>query len=137
MTGVQTCALLIYPAADNLTGVPALIDLITRKGLIDKAVIISFMPETIEYIHKNYPKVQVQVLAGDKTTDYWQKWCLKRKIDLDAVWSLITPELVNALHKAGLKVNAWTVDDPKVFQKMKDYGVDFITTNAIFPKPLK
>lgn len=125
------------PAATNLTGVPALIDLITRKGLIDKAVIISFMPETIEYINKNYPKVQVQVLAGDKTTEYWQKWCLKRKIDLDAVWSLITPELVQALHKAGLKVNAWTVDDPAVFQRMKDYGVDFITTNAIFPKELK
>jgi glycerophosphoryl diester phosphodiesterase len=124
------------PANNNFEGVPAFIDLLTRKGLADKAVIISFMPETIEYIHKNYPKMNVQVLAGDGTTDDWVKWCKKRHIDLDAESSLVTPEAVAELHKAGLKVNAWTVDNPDVLEKMKAAGCDFITTNVNFPKKL-
>ena len=87
----------------------------------------------IEYIHTNYPDLQVQVLAGDGDINNWVKWCVERKIDLDVVWSMLTEQAVKDLHAAGLKVNVWTVDDPEVFARMSDWGVDFITTNAIFP----
>ena len=47
-------------------GIPALINLIDQKGLTDKAVIISFMPGVVEFIHRHYPDITVQVLAGDE-----------------------------------------------------------------------
>lgn len=125
------------PAEDNFSGVPALIHMLQSKGLDDKAVIISFMPGVIEYIHKHFPQIQVQVLAGDGDINQWVDWCIERRIDLDAAHSLLTQDAVTRLHQAGLKVNAWTVDNPDVFNRLKDWGVDFITTNAIFPKPLK
>ena len=40
------------------------------------------------------------------------------------------------LHEAGLKVNCWTVDNPEIFNRMKECGVDFITTNMLFPDPV-
>ena len=125
------------PAEDNFSGVPALIHMLQSKGLDEKAVIISFMPGVIEYIHKHFPQIQVQVLAGDGDINQWVDWCIERRIDLDAAHSLLTQDAVTRLHQAGLKVNAWTVDNPDVFNRLKDWGVDFITTNAIFPKPLK
>lgn len=125
------------PAEDNFSGVPALIHMLQSKGLAEKAVIISFMPGVIEYIHKHFPQIQVQVLAGDGDINQWVDWCIERRIDLDAAHSLLTQDAVTRLHQAGLKVNAWTVDNPDVFNRLKDWGVDFITTNAIFPKPLK
>ena len=57
-------------------------------------------------------------------------------MDLDVVHTLVTKEAVDAMHNAGLKVNVWTVDNVEDFERVKAMGVDFITTNARFPKQL-
>lgn len=36
---------------------------------------------------------------------------------------------IDEAHKLGLKVNIWTVDDPKAMKELVDAGVDYITTN--------
>ncbi len=125
------------PDGNTFDGVPALINLLKQKNCLDRVVIISFMSAVIEYIHQNYPQVQVQMLAGDGDINEWVDWCIKRHIDLDVLHSMLTQDAVKRLHKAGLKVNVWTVDNPDVFKRLQDWGVDFITTNAIFPKELK
>ena len=119
-------------------GIPALINLIDQKGLTDKVVIISFMPGVVDFIHRHYPDVTVQVLAGeeDGTIDEWVNWCIEYNMDLDVVHTLVTKEAVDRMHAAGLKVNVWTVDRVEDFERVKAAGVDFITTNARFPKQL-
>ena len=120
-------------------GIPALINLIDQKGLTDKAVIISFMPGVVDFIHRHYSDITVQVLAGgdDGPIEDWVDWCIEYNMDLDAVHSIITKEAVDRMHAAGLKVNVWTVDKVEDFERVKAMGVDFITTNARFPKELK
>ena len=39
------------------------------------------------------------------------------------------PEWVKEAHDLGMTVNAWTVDDRKDIEAMRDLGVDQITTN--------
>ena len=119
-------------------GIPALINLIDRKGCSDRAVIISFMPGVVDFIHRHYPDITVQVLAGDDdgTIDQWVDWCIEHQMDLDAVHTLVTKQAVERMHAAGLKVNVWTVDKVEDFNRVKKMGVDYITTNARFPKEL-
>ena len=119
-------------------GIPALVNLIDQKGLTDKAVIISFMPGVVDFIHRHYPGLKVQVLAGDEdgTIMEWVEWCKQYNMDLDVVHTIITKEAVDAMHAAGLKVNVWTVDKIEDFERVKALGVDYITTNARFPKDL-
>ena len=119
-------------------GIPALINLIDQKGLTDKAVIISFMPGVVDFIHRHYPDVTVQVLAGEEDGSImeWVEWCKQYKMDLDVVHTIVTKEAVDAMHAAGLKVNVWTVDKVEDFERVKAMGVDYITTNARFPKEL-
>lgn len=119
-------------------GIPALINLIDQKGCSDRVVIISFMPGVVDFIHRHYPDITVQVLAGDSdgTIDEWVDWCIERKMDLDVVHSIVTKQAVDRMHEAGLKVNVWTVDRVEDFERVKAAGVDFITTNARFPKDL-
>jgi len=119
-------------------GIPALINLIDQKGLTDRAVIISFMPGVVDFIHRHYPDITVQVLAGDKdgTVMEWVEWCKQYDMDLDVVHTIITQEAVDAMHQAGHKVNVWTVDNPEDFERVKAMGVDFITTNARFPNKM-
>lgn len=120
-------------------GIPALINLIDQKGLSDKAVIISFMPGVVDFIHRHYPDITVQVLAGEEDGSImeWVEWCKQYKMDLDVVHTIVTKEAVDAMHAAGLKVNVWTVDRVEDFERVKAMGVDFITTNARFPNELK
>ena len=119
-------------------GIPALINLIDQKGLTDRVVIISFMPGVVDFIHRHYPDITVQVLAGDGdgTVMEWVEWCKQYNMDLDVVHTIVTKEAVDAMHAAGLKVNVWTVDRVEDFERVKAMGVDFITTNARFPKDL-
>ena len=119
-------------------GIPALINLIDQKGCADRVVIISFMPGVVDFIHRHYPDITVQVLAGDSdgTIDEWVDWCIERKMDLDVVHSIVTKQAVDRMHEAGLKVNVWTVDRVEDFERVKAAGVDYITTNARFPKDL-
>ena len=119
-------------------GIPALIKLIDQKGCSDRAVIISFMPGVVDFIHRHYPDITVQVLAGeeDGTIDKWVDWCIEYNMDLDVVHTIVTKEAVDRMHAAGLKVNVWTVDKVEDFERVKAAGVDFITTNARFPKEL-
>ena len=120
-------------------GIPSLINLIDQKGLSDKAVIISFMPGVVDFIHRHYPDITVQVLAGEEDGSImeWVEWCKNYKMDLDVVHTIVTKEAVDAMHAAGLKVNVWTVDHVEDFERVKAMGVDFITTNARFPNELK
>ena len=119
-------------------GIPALINLIDQKGLSDKVVILSFMPGVVDFIQRHYSDVKVQVLAGDEdgTIDEWVDWCIEHNMDLDVVHTIVTKEAVDRMHAAGLKVNVWTVDKVEDFERVKAAGVDYITTNARFPKQL-
>ncbi len=119
-------------------GIPALINMIDQKGCSDRVVIISFMPGVVDFIHRHYPDITVQVLAGDGdgTIDEWVDWCIEHKMDLDVVHTIVTKEAIDRMHAAGLKVNVWTVDRVEDFERVKAAGADFITTNARFPREL-
>lgn len=125
----------IYSHNDNpndycYDGIPALINLIDSKKMSDKVVIISFMAGVLDAIHKQYPNIHMQFLTGRDWKPY-EKWCKKCKMDIDVHHSLVSKELIESFHKDGLKVNAWTIDDPAVFKRVQDLGVDMITTNKL------
>jgi glycerophosphoryl diester phosphodiesterase len=45
--------------------------------------------------------------------------------------SLVTPALVDAVHRAGKKVQIWTIDDSKTMERLIDAGIDGIFTDRI------
>ncbi len=52
-------------------------------------------------------------------------------VDLDTHFQNITPAFVSACHERGIKVNVWTVDSLKEAARVRDAGVDYITTNIL------
>ena len=47
------------------------------------------------------------------------------------MFGLVTPEGVEAVHHAGLKVSTWTVDEPRDMARVVDAGVDAVVSNRI------
>ena len=94
--------------------VDKLMELLLEEDMFDKSKIICYTMSTILYLKE---KIIEQ--------------CLKENLNIDLRYDLITKELVDRFHAKGLEVNAWTVDTEEIFDKMVEYGVDYITTNIL------
>lgn len=110
--------------------IPELMKIVDSYGYLDSCIIITSMKPCLEFVMANYPQVNVQFLGGGKWKDSLD-WIMKHKIDVDLIHTAVTAEDVEMLHKNGLKVNVWTIDDPVRAQELTDMGVDFITTNKL------
>lgn len=114
----------------DFTNIPALIAAIDEAGFIDNCVILTSMKPCLEYIRSNWPAVELQFLGG-KTWRNSFNWCDSLRIDADIAHDYLTTEAVDSLHRIGLKVNTWTVDNLDRARELQQMGVDIITTNAI------
>ena len=52
-------------------------------------------------------------------------------MDADVHYKALNKEVIDILHKAGLKVNCWTVDDKEIAEQLAEWGVDYITSNIL------
>lgn len=105
------------------------VELIKEKNIEPKVIIVSFYPPILKTVKALYPEVRLGILANKVPKDY-----LKVIKSMDVGYALIRKdkirkEYVDNLHKIGLKVGAWTVDDKKYFKKLVDMGVDAIASN--------
>jgi len=102
--------------------------------------VISFNYETVKESRKLLPELEHYLLAGYKKDAATGKMpeieplieqareAQLTGLDLQFTWPF-TPEFVSKIRGAGLKLIAWTVDDPEVAGKLATLGVDGITTN--------
>lgn len=121
--------------------VPELVACLSRAGLKpDQVVIISFNSEVVSAVKKAALEYRsVWLVGGGRDKAKGQVPTLDEIIaeakalsadglDLSAAWP-IDAEFVAKVKKEGLGLWVWTVDDPALAQRLKDAGVDGITTN--------
>ncbi len=115
----------------NYDALPAFMEALQRKGMAESSIILTSMKGVLEYIRTNYPQMQLQLL----TERDWRnqvEWCRKFNVDIDVEDGAgeDAPELVKTFHEMGLKVNTWTIDNPKLFAALNKAGVDMVTSNV-------
>lgn len=118
--------------SNDVSRIPELISFIRSKVPDSEYLILTSMKPCLEEIMKLYPEVNVQFLGGAKWKDSLP-WILEHKIDVDLIQGALSREDVEMLHKEGLKVNCWTVNDPERARELAEWGVDFITTDRLDP----
>ncbi|MFF1413785.1 glycerophosphodiester phosphodiesterase [Streptomyces sp. NPDC058289] len=88
------------------------------------------------------PATMLAVRAADPGAEIaltWTTLAPPRRVLIDAVaptwlnyrFGLVGPELVDALHRDGLLVSAWTPDTKRAMRALVRAGVDSITTNRL------
>jgi glycerophosphoryl diester phosphodiesterase len=104
----------------------------------EQLVIIGFGYDTMRAAKERFPAHQVYwLVSGDKKKDLFptaRELIAKAKAagldGLNLDWNFpIDATFAKQVHDAGLKLLAWTVDDPKVARRLASAGVDGITTN--------
>ena len=111
-----------------------LAEIITRYGLQDEMMFISFNFQALQEIKKRLPLVEVSYLVND-ITDAYIKQALQLGVnsglDVKFTGAGVTDENVFKCHQAGLKLGVWTTKDDSNRNNLVGMGVDFITTNSL------
>lgn len=123
-------------SSDNYTddSWDSLANIITKFGLQDEMMFISFSYECLQAIKRRLPLVEASYLVNDITNDYItqaQQLGVNSGLDVNYTGSGVTANNVSLCHQHGLKVGVWTTADDSQRQKLVGMGVDFITTNSL------
>lgn len=109
--------------------VEGIVKMIKDKGLEDRTEYITFSQHATKEFIRLAPKgTPVYYLTGDLTPKELKAWGCAGP---DYHFSVFQkhPEWIKECHDLGMKVNAWTVNEPKDMEWLIGQGVDFITTN--------
>ena len=110
--------------------VKAIMKLVKERGLEANMEYITFSPEAFANLIKYAPKgTPVFYLAGNLSP---REIKAMGGAGIDYHYSVLkrNPWWIAECHALNLRVNAWTVNDPKDIQWCIDHEVDIITTNA-------
>lgn len=103
--------------------------LVEKLNLQQQCEFISFSKNMCLEIERLRPQYTVQYLNGDLSPQEIKDM----KIDgMDYHYNVFLqkhPDWLAQAKQLGLITNTWTVDNPEVYQKLKEQGIDFITTN--------
>ena len=109
-------------------------DLVRGFGVGSVSTITSFDLAPLEEIRTHAPELYVGWMVlevNDSVISQAQDLSL---VQLCPPASLVTPELVNELHRKGFVVRAWRVSDTHLMRQVVDAGADGMTVN--FPEKL-
>ncbi|MFE6711982.1 glycerophosphodiester phosphodiesterase [Streptomyces sp. NPDC057695] len=108
-----------------------IVDLVRAEGMSDRVFVQSFEVAHLRYVHQLAPELPLGLLRDTLDAD---PVALAADLHLaaynpsDRALSA-RPEVVDALHAAGVAVNVWTVDTPTRWKALDALGVDGIITN--------
>ena len=99
-------------------------------GWFENTIFISFAGENLVALREKYPTATAQFLTEEASEETY-RFMVDNRLDADLCGYCVSKEFVDKLHKAGIKVNCWTLDKLEHAELAKACGVDFITSNIL------
>ena len=104
--------------------------LLTERGESERWLMSSFRIETIDRCRQLAPDVRTAWLTSVVPDDVVEILIAKGHIALHPWVRLLTKDVIDRCHAAGLAVNTWTCDDPERMRELIEWGIDGICTNV-------
>ena len=104
---------------------------VRELGWFENTIFISFSYDNLLRLRAAEPEARAQLLPPENDPEKIMRFCLENRIDLDIYHAVLTPEIVEKIHGAGLEINCWTVDTVEAAERVLALGVDYITSNIL------
>ncbi len=102
-----------------------------EAGNLDSVTFISFHYDDLLCVRALLPTAEVQFLTSSLDENTVMQ-LIEDGIDVSVKHTALdNKETVDMLHSYGISVGAWTVDDVDTAARLRDFGVDYITTNIL------
>ncbi len=106
--------------------------LLQRRDEGSRVMVSSFNPFCLVRLARAFPSIKRGLLLDPSRGWFHQAWVWQPLVGRDTIhphFSQCTRQRVDFWHERGLKVAAWTVDDPNVARMLALQGVDLVITN--------
>lgn len=111
---------------------PSLYALIEKYGLVDKAVILTSMQKSLEYIRMHYPQLQCQWLRMTVKEEHYA-WCEEWDVPLSLPHTGVTEDIALRCQQMSMPLATWTVNQREDYERIKELGCQFVTTDYLEP----
>ena len=101
------------------------------RGTSVPPVLSSFSVAALEAARQAAPELPRALLFGELPQDWLQRCRALGCVALDAEQSTLSQSVIAAAHDAGLRVIAYTVDDPARADELSGWGLDTLITDAV------
>jgi glycerophosphoryl diester phosphodiesterase len=123
--------LLEVKRADSKAQVAAMLDVVRAERMTDRVFVQSFSRDHLRWVRELAPELPLGLLVGTLDAD---PVAVAKELGLTSYnpsgAALETrPEVVDALHAAGVATMVWTVDSADRWKTYDGYGVDAVITN--------
>jgi glycerophosphoryl diester phosphodiesterase len=112
----------------NITNIENLFNIIKENGFEEKCIVISFSLSHLINLRNLSEKIKIQALLNLSEENI--AYCVEHNFDIDSEISVVTENLVNLAHSNGLEVNVWTIENSSYAGNLRNWFVDYITTNT-------
>ena len=109
----------------------AVVEQIRRSAMPSRCAVHSFDHDAIRRLGELAPELRRGLLFDRAPTDIAGSMRDTGARDVWPHWELITPPLVGAVHAAGGRVIAWTVNRPEVARALTTQAVDGLCTDVL------
>jgi len=118
--------------SQDMSAFDGLYRLIEASGLLDRAIILTSMRGSLEYILEHYPALKCQYLMWEMTEEKID-WCIKNRVVPSCAHTGVHEAEVQRCLEAGLETASWTIDKQEDYDRVVKMGVRIITTNILSP----
>lgn len=108
----------------------ATVAVLRERGDDERWLISSFRMETIDRCRQLAPTIRTAWLTIAVPADVTDVLIAHGHVALHPWFGMVTPELIEGCHAAGLRVNCWTCDDAARMRELAAAGIDGICTNV-------
>ena len=107
-----------------------MVEEIKSLDYLHNVVFISFSLENMIDLRKLLPEQKMQFLTS-KYDDEVLATLKEYQFDWDVYYEVLTKDIIDEVHAAGIEINTWTVDEPEKANELIAWGVDYITSNIL------
>ena len=104
--------------------------LLAQRGEAERWLMSSFRIETMDRCRELSPQVRTAWLTSIVPDDVVETLRAKGHVALHPWVRLLTKDVIDRCHAAGIAVNTWTCDDPDRMRELIEWGIDGICTNV-------
>ena len=117
---------------NDMSNFYVLYNLIKKHGMEDKAIILTSMQKSLEYVRTNYPKLQCQFLCYEVTEERYE-WCKTWGINPSVQTGGLSKYMARKCHDAGMEVACWTVNSEASYLQHGELGCTTMTCDYLVP----
>ena len=109
--------------------VTLVMQVIQKKNMQEQVNVQSFDPAILKVMHTKYPEIELAYLVGENTYEENKKNLSFTPEIYSPYFKLLNPDEVVTIRNDGLKVIAWTVNEPEDIKQIIALKVDAIITD--------